>query len=88
MDLLYFICSFIDLTEYFGAVDMLGRCSMPNVFKICLEFLKRMKSGKMSLKELLFHKEILVPMGSFRLWDRRQSLQQKIISQLSSLNGK
>lgn len=67
VDLLYFICSFIDLTEYFRTVDILGQRSMPNVFKIGLKFLKRKKSGKMSLKELLFCKEILVPMGIFRL---------------------
>lgn len=34
---------FIDLTEYFRRVDMLGRCSMRNVFEIGLEFLKKKK---------------------------------------------
>lgn len=36
VNLLYFMCSFIDLTEHFRIVDMLEGCSILNVFKIGL----------------------------------------------------
>lgn len=38
VNLLYFMCSFIDLTEHFRIVDMLDGCSILNFFKLAFNF--------------------------------------------------
>lgn len=69
MDLLYLMCSCIDLTEYFRTVDMLGRCSMPDVVKIGLEFLKRKKSLKKNVTQ-----KISLSQGDFSPYGKLKAL--------------